>query len=156
MHKAAVLQAVREALRRDFENLRDLSKRTRAGSGDDETRTEGKYDTRATEENYLADGQARQAVLAAESLAAFEALGHRPFTPEAPVDLGALVQLEFPGGGETAWFLLGPAAGGLEVTVEGETITVITSDSPLGRQLPGLSRGDATPDAPKTTVRAVL
>ena len=152
MNKSAVLQAILTALHQEFEAFRALSKKTRAASGDDESKAEGKYDTRATEESYLADGQAKQALAAANALKAFERLGLRDFPDGAAADLGALVQLEFPG--ETAWFFLGPAAGGLEIEIAGVSVTVITPESPLGRQLPGLTRGGAT-TAPKAVVRAI-
>ena len=153
MHKAAVLRAVCEALVREFEHLRALSKSTRSAGADDESRAEGKYDTRSTEQNYLADGQARQAHLAAQALAAFEQLAARPLAPDAPIELGALVELEF-SPADSAWFLLGPAAGGTEVAVDGVEVTVITPESPLGRQLLGLRRGAAT-SSPQATVRTV-
>ena len=152
MNKAAVLAAVREALRSEFEHLRALSRRTRAASSGAEAKAEGKYDTRAIEENYLADGQAKQAHLVSVAIAAYAALGDRAFAADSPVGMGALVQLDF--AGETKWFLLGPAAGGKEVTVEGSTVTIITPASPLGRQLLGLKRGAATL-SPKAQVRAV-
>ena len=153
MNKATVLAAVREALLVEFEHFRALSRRTRAASSDGETKAEGKYDTRATEENYLADGQAKQAHLISQAIAAYAALGDRAFAADAPVGLGALVQLDL--AGELQWFLLGPAAGGKEVMVEGTTITIITPESPLGRQLLGLKRGASTV-SPKAQVREVV
>lgn len=152
MDKAAVLAAVRTALVAEFEHLRALSKQTRAAGGDAESRAEGKYDTRSTEENYLADGQAKQALLVSQSLTAFDQLGVRSLAADAPIEVGALIQLDFPG--ESAWFLLGPAAGGKEVLVEDILVTVITPESPLGRRLLGLRRGDSTA-SPKARVRGV-
>ncbi len=157
MQKAAVLRIIRDALQTQFEEFQDRSRQTRAASADPENRAEGKYDTRATEASYLADGQARQAQQAGEARSAIESLGVRAFGPGAAIDLGALVRLEFPGGGgeaDRAWFFLAPAAGGLEVVVEGETVTVLTAGSPLGRQLLGRSVGAAV-TAPAAVVREV-
>ena len=156
MQKTTVLRAIRDALQTQFEEFQERSRQTRAASADPENRAEGKYDTRATEASYLADGQARQAQQAGEARSAIEALGVRTFDPGAAIDLGALVRLEFPGGGEAdgAWFFLAPAAGGLEVVVDGETVTVLTAGSPLGRQLLGRSVGAAV-TAPAAVVREV-
>ncbi len=154
MEKTAVLRAVCAALRAQFEEFHARSRQTRAAGADPETRAEDKYDTRATEENYLADGQARQARQAAEALSAVEALGAvRPFGPGVPIDAGALVRVEFPA--ESAWFFLAPAAGGLEVVVDGVPVTVLTPGSPLGGQLLGRAAG-ARLAAPPAWVREVV
>ena len=44
-------------------------------------------------------------------------------------------------GPRAAHYLLGPRAGGLEVTINGQTILVVTPASPLGRQLVGARVG---------------
>lgn len=156
MDKVAVLQAVCDALRGQFEGFRALSRQTRANSADPESKAEGKYDTRATEESFLADGQARQAQGAADALRTLETLGVRPFGPGVPIDHGALVRVELSGGpGENLWFLLAPAAGGLEVTVNGAEVTVLTPGSPLGGQLVGRLPG-ARVAVPPAVIREVL
>ena len=143
MQTSAVLEAVRAALRAQFEDCAARSRQTRAASADPESRAEGKYDTRATEASFLADGQARQAQQAADALSAIELLGvPRPFGPGVSVDLGALVRVEFTAvGGSDAWFFLAPAAGGLEVVVDGIEVPVLTPGSSLGRQLLGRGAG---------------
>lgn len=152
MNKAAILKAILEALRAEFDTLRSTSQKTRAAGNDGESKAEGKYDTRSTEDNYLADGLARQAHAAAQAGAAYKDFTPPPFGPESPIDLGALVQLAL--ADETHWFFLGPAAGGTEVVCEGITVTVLTPESGLGRQLMGLKAGDAT-GSPKAKVRTV-
>ena len=72
MNKATILEAIVEALRSDFDTLRTTSQKTRAAGNDAESKAEGKYDTRSTEDNYLADGLARQAHGAAQAGAAYE------------------------------------------------------------------------------------
>ncbi|MFZ4680981.1 MAG: hypothetical protein ACOYMS_00640, partial [Terrimicrobiaceae bacterium] len=61
MNKTLLIQAIIDVLREEFETLQTSSKRTRAAGNDAESKAEGKYDTRSTEENYLADGLAKQA-----------------------------------------------------------------------------------------------
>ena len=152
MNKAAIVQSILAALREEFENFQRSSKKTRSAGNDVESKSEGKYDTRSIEENYLADGLAMQAQAAAESAAAYEKLVLADFDAETPIDLGALIQLEFPD--ETSWFFLGPAGGGIEVENEGETVTVFTPESPLGQQLLDRKVGDHT-TSPRAFVRSV-
>jgi len=138
-----------DALRAEFDALHGTSQKTRAAGNDAESKAEGKYDTRSTEDNYLADGLARQAHAAAQAAAAYEKFAPPGFGPKTPIDLGALVQLALPD--ETHWFFLGPAGGGIEVVCNGMPITVLTPESPLGSQLMGLKAGDATA-SPKAKV----
>lgn len=152
MNKTAVVQAIVEALQAEFETLRQTSQKTRAAGNDAESKAEGKYDTRSTEDNYLADGLARQAHAVAQAAAAYENLPGREFGADSRIDLGALVQIEF--AAETVWFFIGPSGGGTEVVCEGIAITVLTPDSPLGKQLLGLKAGSRIA-APKAQVRAV-
>lgn len=133
MNKALIVQAILDALREEFETFRDSSKKTRNAGNDAESKAESKYDTLSIEENYLADGFAIQAQAAAQAAAAYENLSLERFDAETPIEQGALVQIQFPD--ETAWFFLGPAGGGIEVTCEGREITVITPESPLGQRL---------------------
>ena len=151
MNKTLLIQAIIDALREDFENLQNSSRQTRAGGSDAESKAEGKYDTRSTEENYLADGLARQAQAAADAAAACEKLPLLAFDSKTPIDLSALIQIEFPD--EKSWFFLAPAGGGIAVNCEGTPVTVLTPESPLAAQLLGLKVGDRT-TFPQAEVRA--
>jgi len=142
MNKPEIIARTIDQLREEFESRSRVSKATREGGNDVESKAESKYDTLAIEENYLADGLAKQALAAAKAIAEIERMPLRKYSGEDPVDLGALVLLEFPGVRE--WFFLAPSGGGTEVTHRGETITTITSESPLGSQLIGSRVGDRT------------
>jgi len=102
MNKSAIVQAIFDTLREDFETRQRSSRQTRAAGNDAETKAEGKYDTRSTEENYLADGLARQAQEAALAAAAYENVAVRDFAADEPIDLGALVRVGF--GDADDWF----------------------------------------------------
>jgi hypothetical protein len=150
--KAQIVAAILEKLREEFDVRRAVSKSTRAAGNDEQSKAENKYDTLSIEQNYLADGLAKQAAAAASAAAAYEKLRLRDFAADAEIDLGALVELEFPDGRE--WFFLGPAGGGTEVAVAERTITVLTPESPLGGQLVDRRVGDVT-TAPKARIVAV-
>jgi transcription elongation GreA/GreB family factor len=107
----------------------------------EESRAENPYDTHSLEAGYLAEGQARQAVEIEESIAIISALPLPDFAPGAPLALGALAEIR-DGRGEVTCYFLGPRAGGIEVTVEGRKVLVVTPQSPVGRQLLGRRAGD--------------
>jgi hypothetical protein len=150
--KAQIIRGILDRLSAEFEADHATSKMTRAASNDAETKSEGKYDTRSTEENYLADGLAKKAFAAAQSAKAYRDLPAVNFGPNQPIDIGALVEMSFDG--ERAWFFLGPAAGGIEVECAGQLVTVITRGSPLGDQIYGKKVGDWT-SKPKARIESV-
>jgi hypothetical protein len=140
MKKMKIIHAVVEHLRGDFERRISASQRSRQEGNDAESKSEGKYDTRSTEENYLADGLARHALEAAEAAVVIEKMPLRDFQPEESVGIGALVEFHFSHGAE--FFLIAPVGGGTEVVCDGRTIVVLTPESPLGGQLMGRRAGD--------------
>src|SRR5690554_4187509 len=83
---------------------------------------------------------AREVEEMAAAVRAFESLRLPDFGIDEPIDAGALVEAELDG--ETSWFLLAPAAGGLVVRHEEREITLLTPDSELYRKLLGRRVGD--------------
>lgn len=140
MKKSEIIALVIEKLRGEFESRRRNSMLTRAEGNDAESKAESKYDTLSIEENYLADGLAKQAAAAADAIDAIGKIPLRDFSRDEPVDLGALVELQF--SREREWFFLAPSGGGTEVLLGADRITVITPESPLGAQLSGARAGD--------------
>lgn len=153
MKKAEVVALILERLREEFDTRRRVSKSTREEGNDAESRAASKYDTLSIEENYLADGLARQALDAARSIAEIEKLPLREFRAGDAIDLGAMVEVEFSDARE--WFFLATSGGGTGVLHEGVNVTVVTPDSPLGSQILGCRLGDRT-IAPHGRVVAVL
>lgn len=153
MNKRAIIQAILEKLGEEFDSRRLSSIRSRSEGNDPENKPEDKYDTRSTEENYLADGLARQALAATKAAEPYKKLPVQDFGPSDPIDLGALIELELKSG--PAWFFIGPSAGGLEVELQGQTITVITPESPLGSQLLGQQTGGYVPKPPAKILKVL-
>lgn len=110
----------------------------------EESKPENKYDMHAQEAAYLAEGQARLVAELQETLALYRSLDFTAPPPGGRVAVGSLVRMES-GPGTTAHVFLGPRSGGLEVTVDGSTVLVVTPASPLGKQLLGRSVGDSVP-----------
>jgi len=109
---------------------------------DEESRARSKYDTHSQEAAYLAQGQGKLAAEIEKSIEVYASLALPDFPPLDAVGLGALVELDA-GGGKSAWYFLGPRAGGLELELDGRDILVLTPQSPLGRQLVGKRAGDS-------------
>ena len=141
MNKRALLQKIVSQLASDLETYHRAARAAHAEATHEQSRAENKYDTRGLEASYLARGQSLQAAELEAAIAAFETLAACAFTAVDPIDLGALVELESPGGRDL--YFLGPKAGGTEVTHQKREILVITPQSPLGEQLLGRKQGDA-------------
>lgn len=144
--KDRLLDAIRAELRARFDRLTRAAKDAHAAATDPGSKAESKYDTRSLEASYLAAGQARQLEDLARDVSLFDAVTLPDFAIDDPVDAGALVEVEIHG--ESTWFLLAPAAGGLEITHDGLEITLLTPESALYQKLLGLRVGDQLDDPP--------
>ncbi len=144
--KDRLLDAIRAELRARFDRLTRAAKDAHAAATDPGSKAESKYDTRSLEASYLAAGQARQLDDLARDLGLFDAVTLPAFAIDDPVDAGALVEAELHG--ESTWFLLAPAAGGLEIVHDDLEITLLTPESALYQKLLGLRVGDHLDDPP--------
>jgi transcription elongation GreA/GreB family factor len=133
--KPQVIRAIRDKLAAELAAIENVAAATRSEVGNDETRQEGKYDTRATEASYLARGQAWRVVELRQLKAWFDALAPRTQTEAA---VGALVAVDGP---RVEHLFIAPV-GGARVEVDGTTVRVISTKSPLGAELAGLEEGD--------------
>lgn len=128
-----------------------LSESEESASGD-ETKSEGKYDTRAIEASYLAQAQADQLALEEESLAKLKRFEPGTYDPGDEIGPGALVEVEQEG--ELCFYFLAPTGGGLTTDFLGCEVTVVTPDSRMYQQLTGLRLG-ASLDASKVTIMGI-
>ena len=140
VNKSALREAILERLRAELEQQTAAAHLARDEAISEESRPENQYDRHSLEAAYLAEGQARLAQEIAQNIAQFAALPTPSFAAGAAIALGALVELN--GNGRSAWYFVGPRAGGIEVNFEGRDILVITPQSPLGRELVGKHVGD--------------
>ncbi len=137
--KADVVAALRARLADELAAVEATAAMARDEVASDETRAEGKYDTRATEASYLARGQAMR-IGALRQLAAWFDV----FDPAVPLDppvaqVGALLALDGP---RPMLVFIAPD-GGLRADVDGRTVEVISPRSPLGVAMEELEEGDA-------------
>ncbi len=136
--KAAVAEALLRDLSEELAALERVAAATRSEVGSDETRSEGKYDTRATEASYLARGQARRIAELRRLLAWLERFDpQRPLEPPV-VQVGALVLIQ---GRRRELLFVAPMGGG-RLQVGEHTVRVISPKGPVGEELMELELGD--------------
>src|ERR1700743_277332 len=139
MNKSLLLKQIVAALGESLEVLERAARASHVEATHESSRAESKYDTRGLEAAYLAGGQARQAREILDSIKLYSSMATRDFAANDLIDLTAVVKLEVDGVANL--FFIGPKSGGVEVDYNGEEITVITPQSPLGQNLIGKKAG---------------
>jgi hypothetical protein len=134
--KTQLFAAVLASLEAELAAVERVAAMARDEATSEETRSEGKYDTRATEASYLARGQAVRVAELRGLCAWFRE--REPLPSEEGVALGSVVRVSGPRPG---WLLLAPA-GGPAVEVGGVPVRLISPDSPLGRAMLGIEQGE--------------
>jgi Transcription elongation factor, GreA/GreB, C-term len=139
MDKTKLIRQIIFSLGENLALLENAARASHAEATHESSKAESKYDTRGLEAAYLAGGQARQARDILDSIKLYQSLTVRNFTPDDPIDLTALVELD--AGGQRSLFFIGPRNGGLEIEHQRQEITVLTPQSPLGQNLMGKKAG---------------
>ncbi|HEY0549400.1 MAG TPA: transcription elongation factor GreAB [Verrucomicrobiae bacterium] len=139
MNKRTLVEKIVAQLRGEAELYAKAARAAHAEATHESSKAENKYDTRGLEASYLAHGQAKQAAETAQAVHEFASLFPRHFKDGDAIDVGALVELKSKS--HSAFYFVGPRAGGTEVVEDGKEILVITPQSPLGSQLIGQKQG---------------
>jgi transcription elongation GreA/GreB family factor len=140
MDKSRLRQAIVDQLLAELDLQTRAAHMAREEATSEESKAENKYDTRGQEAAYLAEGQARLAAELHETIAVYRGLALSPAAAGDVVSIGHLATLS--AGSKRIVYFLGPRRGGLEVTLDGVEIIVLTPQSPVGRQLLGKRVGD--------------
>jgi transcription elongation GreA/GreB family factor len=148
--KSQLRDAILDQLRQELARQTRAAELSRDEAISEESRAENKWDTHSQEAAYLAEGQAKLAGEIGTSIELYATLSLPDFATHDTIALGAVVELETGEGKRTRCFL-GPRAGGLELNVDGESVLVLTPQSPLGRQLLGKRVGDTVQAASRGT-----
>ena len=147
--KSTLRDAILAQLRQELALQKSAAETSREEAISEESRAENKWDTHSQEAAYLAEGQARLAAEIRASIELYATLPLPEFAPDDRIEPGAVVELES-AAGQSAWFFLGPRAGGLEFEIDGRKFLVLTPQSPLGRQLLGKRTGDSVQTSDRT------
>jgi transcription elongation GreA/GreB family factor len=140
VNKASLRDSILVQLRQELLRQATAAATSRDEAISEESRAENKWDTHSQEAAYLAEGQAKLAAEIRATIDLYATLPLPTFTADDPIAVGALIELE--NVGARTWYFIGPRAGGLEVSMDGRNILVLTPQSPLGRQLIGKRVGD--------------
>jgi transcription elongation GreA/GreB family factor len=138
--KRLVLEAFKQRLEAELERAHTRAKDAAAGATHEENRAEGDKDMRATEASYVARGHSERVAEMEEALARLNTLELLDFEPGARIAMSALVELEHRG--RRLFYFLLPSAGGERLPSAGVEIQALTTQSPLGTRLLGLTEGD--------------
>lgn len=140
LDKHQLLDGFRQRLAAELARAYKRAKDAAEGATHEENRAEGDKDMRATEASYVARGHSGRVAEMEESLARLNALQLIDFEPGARIAMSALVELEHRGK-RLHCFLL-PAGGGERFDAGGIEVQALTTHSPLGAALLGLTEGD--------------
>jgi transcription elongation GreA/GreB family factor len=140
MLKAKLLEQIAEQLKVDLKAAIEAAMASHEAATHEESKPENQYDTRALEASYLAGAQAKRAGELEEVLAICARMNRANLSANAPVQAGALVNLDLNGQKKTVFLL--PKGGGMTFKMDEQTVQIITPASPLGEAIVGLSEGD--------------
>jgi len=138
--KKQTLLALVDYFEKELQILIQSAKSAHEASTHEESRAEDRHDTFAIEASYLAAGQSERVKSIRKTLLElnhFLESSTQAFSRALP---GALVLLECDG--KQTYSFLCISGGGAQVKIEGKMVTLISTLSPLGEQLQGLSAGD--------------
>lgn len=139
MSKPALVDQIRRELEEQFAVMKAAAKDAKENATGDETKSDGKYDTRAIEASYLAGAQAEQAEKLAEAVRIFQTFDPPLYHDDEEIGPGALVETEH--AGEIVYYLLAPAGGGHTVEYDGFDCIVLTPESRVYQELLGSRSG---------------
>ena len=131
-NKRAVLKALITRLSEELETLVKAAKAAHEAATHEESKAEDQYDTRGLESSYLAAAQIQRA----EDLQ--RQIQHFSVSSE---DTHHLITLQNEDK-ETSNYFLTQFAGGTKLVIDGVTVLVITSESPIGTELVDRKVGD--------------
>lgn len=142
MNKETLHQAIIKALINIHDVAHQATQTAISAATDKQNIPEHKYDTLSLEAAYLAHGQAQRVQQCLQDIQAFKALPIKNLSRQDPIHLGALVELYEEQADINKWFFVSPVSGGLTLEFEGQSIQMITLDSPLGKALKNKLLGD--------------
>jgi transcription elongation GreA/GreB family factor len=140
--KKQILERLEAQVSATLTTLKNAARSAHEAATHAESKAEDQYDTRGLEAAYLAGAQSKRVAELEELLALFRFVDLRPFGEGIPIASTALVELLNEQGVRSTFFLM-PKGGGMQVSMLGKTIQVITPQSPLGEALLGRRVGES-------------
>jgi len=144
-NKESLRKTIIDALAQDLSTASNAADTARATATSKETVAENKYDTFGLEASYLAHGQSIRVEELQHAIDHYTSLPFKAFGEDDEIELSATIALiptDNNKNGNEKVFFIGPAAGGLKIHWNNTDIMVITTGTPLGRQLLGKQLDD--------------
>tara|TARA_Y100000768_G_C23627222_1_gene517817 strand:+ start:78 stop:557 length:480 start_codon:yes stop_codon:yes gene_type:complete len=136
--KDQILKQLLDITSKQLEQAKASYESALAHSRSDDMKSEGKYDTRAIEAGYLTSAKKQRMEQLERELLSLSKLSSSKCEKAI---LGALILLECED--KKSWYYLSCACGGETLTIDSEKIHVITTTSPIGKEVLGLEEGDS-------------
>ena len=147
LDKKIVLLKLIENLKKELSEVESAAQSAKDLATQDDLKSEGKYDTRAIEASYLASAQQKRVE---EIKIDIQMLEELELQPSNQLQLGSLALIEF--NGQKRYYFLTSTSGGTMLTVDGESVLVISVFSPLGSEALGAKKGESFEvETPKET-----
>lgn len=137
MKKEVLRGALIAQITKERDHQKTIVEDTKALQTHTDLKSEGKYDTRAIEASYLADGQRKRLE---ELELDLQMLEDMPVEKSENIQIGSLASLNHQG--QDRWYYFAPNCGGTMLQLDGKAVLVISVFSPLGNEAIGLSVGD--------------
>ena len=139
MEKQKILDYLKEQVQDELKKVEQAYETTKNLVQNGDLKSDGKYDTRATEANYLANGQRQRITELQQELELLDEVNLSEASEK--VAIGSLVEIEL--NTHVRKYFIAPTAGGTMVNLDGEVALVISVFSPIGDGALGLEEGDS-------------
>lgn len=151
--KKALIESLTTHLTEELSVLRAAANAAREGATHEDARAEHQYDTRGLELSYLAGAQAARVHALEAAIETLKTLPVEELPAEAPIRVGAAVEVEGDEGRRT--YFLCPVGGGAKLQLGSSPVLVITPSSPVAKAVLRRRTGDVVEIRTKGATREV-
>ena len=141
MKKSEILLKIEEVLLENIKKAEEVYQSSYEYTTKGDIKSDGKYDTRATEAGYLAGAQKRRVEELKNDLNRLRAFPIKAFSSEKGVGVGALIELECEN--RVSYYFISPSLGGETLKLKGTSIQIISQNSPISIAAFGLNQEDS-------------
>ena len=148
MKRENILKLFIKKVSAELDTLSQIAEQTRKSATDKDLKQEGKYDTRAIEEGYLAGAQAKRVSQLEADLSLLEAIASDIQTKH--VQEGSIVKVVEEEDEKTYKYLIFKGSGGIKVSKDQTEVSSLSLRSKIAEELLGLEVGEsAIAETPK-------
>ena len=139
--KEAILKHLISQLEIELNIMKQATNAALEAATHEENRAENQYDTRGLEASYLAAAQQMRSQEIETSLQSLKKILNAKSQRQEMINIGSLIELIIED--KKSWLYLLPFAAGTSVKIGPEMVTVVSSLSPIGKELMGKKSGDS-------------